>query len=576
MLGTADYNVRMRVLSLLFFCVCCFAQKRDADFAKLADRYFDEYYFKFDPVSGTQAGFHQYDALLPNGSRAEVEEEIATLKKLLPEFENFGSQGLSGPAAADRELVISNIQSQLLSLETIRMWEKNPDVYSSGVSGAIFVIMSRSYAPAAVRLRSTIAREKLIPRVFDSARANLKNPPKIYTEVALAQLPGIISFFQSDVPAAFKDVHDDALNAEFRNTNQAVIDALRAYEQWMKDDLLPRSSGDFRIGAEAYRKKLLYDEMVEIPLDRLLEIGYANLRQNQAEFKKVAAQIDPNGSAQQILDEAQKDHPSSGKLLESFKDVLGGLRDFIQTHKIVTIPTAIPPIVEETPPFMRALTTASMDTPGPFEKIAKEAFFNVTLPEKSWNEKQTEEYLEGFNKGTIISTAVHEVYPGHYTQFVWISRAQSKVRKLLGCGSNAEGWAHYTEQMMLDAGYGYGDLKLRLGQLQDALLRNARYIAGIQMHTGKMTVDEATEFFVKEGYQVRPVAEKEAKRGTSDPTYLVYTLGKLQILKLREDYQKLKGGKPNLQAFHDAFLQQGFPPIKIVRRALLGNDSPVL
>ncbi|HXK07674.1 MAG TPA: DUF885 domain-containing protein, partial [Verrucomicrobiae bacterium] len=204
------------------------------------------------------------------------------------------------------------------------------------------------------------------------------------------------------------------------------------------------------------------------------------------------------------------------------------------------------------------------------------AFFNVTLPEKSWTARQTGEYLEGFSRGTIISTAVHEVYPGHYVQFLWVARAPSKVRKLLGCGSNAEGWAHYTEQMMLDEGYGNGDLKLRLGQLQDALLRNARFIAGIQMHTGTMTVDEATEFFVKEGYQVRPVAEKEAKRGTSDPTYLVYTLGKLEILKLREDYRKLKGGKYTLQGFHDAFLQQGFPPIKIVRRALLGNDSPVL
>jgi len=161
-------------------------------------------------------------------------------------------------------------------------------------------------------------------------------------------------------------------------------------------------------------------------------------------------------------------------------------------------------------------------------------------------------------------------------QFLWMGRAPSKTRKLLGCSSNAEGWAHYTEQMMLDEGYGKGDLKLRLGQLQDALLRNARYIAGIQMHTGKMTVDQAVEFFVKEGYQVRPVAEKEAKRGTSDPTYLVYTLGKLQIMKLREDYQKMKGGKFTLQEFHDAFMQQGFPPIKIVRRALLGNDSPVL
>jgi len=175
-----------------------------------------------------------------------------------------------------------------------------------------------------------------------------------------------------------------------------------------------------------------------------------------------------------------------------------------------------------------------------------------------------------------VSTAVHEVYPGHYTQFLWIKNAPTRVRKLIGCSSNAEGWAHYTEQMMLDEGYGKGDLKVRLGQLQDALLRNARYIAGIQMHTGSMTMEQAIEFFVKEGYQVRPVAEKEAKRGTSDPTYLVYTLGKLQILKLRDDYRKMKGGKSTLQEFHDAFMAQGYPPVKIVRRALLGNDSPVL
>jgi uncharacterized protein (DUF885 family) len=566
----------MRILLALLLSVCCFAQKRDAEFAHLADRFFDEYMFRFDPASGTQAGFHQYDPLLPSGSRAEVDEQVATLKKLLPEYENFGVQGLSPSVVADRELVIATIKGQLLSLETIRPWEKNPDVYSSGVSSAIFVIMSRSYASSSVRLRSAIAREKLIPRVFDSARANLKNPPQIYTEVALSQLPGIVSFFQDDVPAAFKDVTDAALKAEFQTTNQAVIASLKAYEQFLKTDLLPRSKGDFRIGADAYRKKLLYDEMVDIPLDRLLEIGYANLRLNQAAFAKVAAEIDPKRPPQEILDEAQKDHPSADALLPTFKDTLSFLRGFIETNKLVTIPTAIPPIVEETPPFMRALTTASMDTPGPFEKVAKEAFFNVTLPEKAWDKKQTEEYLEGFNKGTIISTAVHEVYPGHYTQFVWTARAPSKVRKLLGCGSNAEGWAHYTEQMMLDVGYGDGDRMLRLGQLQDALLRNARFIAGIQMHTGKMTMDEATEFFVKEGHQVRPVAEKEAKRGTSDPTYLVYTLGKLEIMKLRDDYMKARAGKPSLQAFHDAFLQQGFPPIKIVRRALLGNDSPVL
>jgi uncharacterized protein (DUF885 family) len=227
-----------------------------------------------------------------------------------------------------------------------------------------------------------------------------------------------------------------------------------------------------------------------------------------------------------------------------------------------------------------------MDTPGPFEKVAKEAFFNVTLPEPTWSQKEVEEHMAGFNRGTIISTAVHEVYPGHYTQFLWVPYAPSKVRKLLGCSSNAEGWAHYSEQMMLDEGYGrtpgtdadhdVAFLKLRLGQLQDALLRNARFIVGIQMHTGKMSFDEGVEFFVKEGYQSRVNGMRETKRGTSDPTYLYYTLGKLEILKLRDDYKKKVGATFSLEDFHSEFMKQGFPPVKLVRKLMLGDDSPVL
>ena len=565
-----------RIVWMFLLAGVCLAQKRDSEFATLTDRFFDEVVFKYDPVQGTQAGFHQYDALLGSGSRADIDAQTGALHRFEKKVESFGTDSLSASVAADRELVLAQIRGQLLTLEVIRPWEKNPDIYSSGVSSAVFVIMSRKFAPADVRLKSVIAREKLVARLFQSARENLKNPPKIYTEIALEQLPRIVSFFQNDVPAAFKDVRDAPLLEDFRKTNQGVIDSLNAYQAFLKTDLLPRSNGDFRIGVETYRKKLLFDEMVDIPLERLLEIGRENLRRNQEEFKRVAAQLDKSRSVEQILNESMLDHPAVGKLLQSFRDVLSGLREFIEKNRIVTIPSKVPPIVEETPPFMRALTTASMDTPGPYEKVAKEAFFNVTLPEKTWDSKQTEDYLQGFNRGTIISTAVHEVYPGHYTQFVWIARAPTKVRKLLGCSSNAEGWAHYTEQMMLEEGYGKGDLKLRLGQLQDALLRNARFIAGIQMHTGRMTMEEAQEFFVKEGFQVRPVAEKEAKRGTSDPTYLVYTLGKLEILKLREDYKKMKGSAYTLQGFHDAFLQQGYPPIKIVRRALLGNDSPVL
>jgi uncharacterized protein (DUF885 family) len=562
-------------LALLILAALTFAQDRDAEFNKLADRYFDEVAFRFDPVQGTAAGFHQYDPLLASGSRAEVDQQTAALKKWEADVSGFDPRGLSQWAVSDRELLLSQIHGQLLTLETIRPWEKNADTYSSGATFAIFVIMARNYAPPAERLRSVVARERLIPRVLQSARENLKNPPQVYTEIALEQVPGLVSFFQNDVPKAFEPVTDAKLRSEFQESNRAVMGALEAYGAWLKNDLLPRSKGNFRIGAETYQKKLLYDEMVDTRLDKLLEIGYKDLRRNQEEFRRVARQIDPKRARQQILEELERDHPAGDKLMETFRGVLSGLRDFIEKRQIATIPSPVFPIVQETPPFSRALTTASMDTPGPYEK-AKEAFFNVTLPDPGWPPQKQEEYLEGFNRGTIISTAVHEVYPGHYTQFLWLQSVTTKARKLLYCGSNAEGWAHYSEQMMLDEGYGSGDLKLRLGQLQDALLRNARYIAGIQMHTGKMTQAEAADYFVKEGYQTRPVAEKEAKRGTSDPTYLVYTLGKLEILKLREDYKKLKGTQYSLEDFHDAFLKQGAAPIRIVRRALLGNDSPVL
>ena len=359
------------ILALAFSSM---AQNRDAEFTKLADRYFDEAVFPFDPVQGTYAGFHQYDAKLPSGSRAEIQAEIAALKKFEAEVRSFDARGLSAPIGADRELVLSQIRGTLLSLESIRPWEKNPDTYSSGVTSAIFLIMSRSFAPPEERLKLATARERLIPRVFQSARENLNNPPRVLTEVALEQLPGIVKFFQEDVPAAFRKVTDRQLQADFQKANQGVIGALNQYQAFLKNDLLPRSKGDFRIGAENYRQKLLYDEMVDIPLDRLLEIGLDDLHRNQAEFRRVAGQIDPKKTPAQILQELENDHPAGDKLLQSFRDVLGGLRSFVVSQKIVTIPSPVPPIVEETPPFMRALTTASMDTPGPFESVAKEAF----------------------------------------------------------------------------------------------------------------------------------------------------------------------------------------------------------
>ena len=415
-------------------------------FNRVSDEYFDQVYFRYAPTNGTLAGYHQYDGELENYSRKNIDAEIVALK----DFEKRMEAIHSGPAAldfvsrSDREMVLANIRSQLLTLEVIRPWEKNADNYSSACGNGAFTLMERKFASPDERLRSLIAREKQMPALLDAARVNLKNPPHIYTEIAIEQLPDIVTFFEDDVPLAFADAHDAALKAEFARSNAAVVTALNSYLNWLKTDLLPRSNGDFRIGADAFQKKLAYDEMVDTPLDKLLEIGWADLRKNQAHFNAVAKELEPDKEARAVLEELGENHPAPDHLLDAFRATFDGLVSFIRAHHIVTIPSDVRPIVEETPPFMRATTFASMDTPGPFEQHATEAYFNVTLPDPKLKPEEVEGFMHSFNVGTVISTAVHEAYPGHYIQFLWLPQAPSRVRKLLGANTDIEGWAHYT------------------------------------------------------------------------------------------------------------------------------------
>jgi uncharacterized protein (DUF885 family) len=572
------------------------AQKLSADgaaqtFSFLSDQYFSDVYFHFSPTLGTQAGLHQYDAQLENYSAVEIQKQIAALHTYEKKLVAIDPSALDAGPAGDYAMLLNSIRSSLLTLEVIRSWEKNPDVYSSGITASAFCIMSRAYAPAEERLRSLISREKEMPQVLQEARKNLKNPPRIYTEIALEQIDGLVSFFEHDVPSALLNRTNDPVTPEtraaFERSNAAVIQALKDYGAWMKSDLLPRSNGDFRFGAETFAKKLSYDEMVDISLDRLLQIAYSDLHKNQAEFARIAKELDPAKTPTEVLAELATIHPAPDKLLDAFHDTFDSLISFINTHHIITIPSPVQPTLEETPPFMRATTSASMDPPGPFETHSTTAFFNVTLPEKEWSAAHVAEHMASFNVGTIISTSVHEAYPGHYVQFLWTPQFPSKIRKLIGANTNIEGWAHYTEQMMLEEGYAAPPANatpaqiresklIRLGQLQDALLRDARFVNSIKLHTGQFTFDQAADFFVKEGYQSHSVALVETKRGTADAMYLYYTLGKLEIMKLREDMKKKQGAAFDLQNFHDSFMRQGFAPIKIVRKAMLHDDSPVL
>jgi uncharacterized protein (DUF885 family) len=547
----------------------------DAAFERLADEFLANH-FKRNPTASTYLGIHDFDTQLEDASKAAVDAEVAALKKYRGRFAAIDDARLSLPNQLDRTQVLSAIDSQLLDREVVRTWAKNPDVYSSGIGATAYIMIKRAFAPAPDRLKALVAREKLMPAVLDEARKNLDNPPGIYTDIAIEQIDGTRDFFKTAVPAAFQSVTDAALLAEFKQSNQAVVDALDRYKTFLQKDLKPRSNGTFAIGAETLAAKFRVDEGVTLPLDELLSIARRDLVKNKEAFVAAAAQISPGKDPRAVLLSISSQHPRPDLLLATTQGMLDSLRRFIIDKNLVTIPDAPPARVEETPPFLRATTAASMDTPGPFEKTAKEAFYTMTLPDPKWSKAQVDEFMRAWYPAQIANVSVHEVYPGHYTQFLYGPQFPSRIRKVFGASSNSEGWAHYCEQMMLDEGLSNGDPKARLAQLQDALLRDVRFIAGIQMHTGKMTMEEAKRAFEEDGYQPGPVALSEAKRGTSDATYGYYTLGKLMILKLRDDYRAKQGAQYSLKGFHDSFLKLGPLPLPLMRKAMLGEEGRVL
>ncbi len=574
------------VVALLALACATPALAADASsFATLADRYWDEN-LADQPDFATSKGVHTYDARLVDMSPAAVKRRIAAMHAWRDRLAAVDASKLSPDERADLATVRTNNESNLVAYEVVREWQRRPRVYTSTAIGSVYLVVKRDFAPLEARLASVIAREQQIPKLLEAARQNLRDVPRISVELALEELPANIEFLQKDTVQAFATVKDAALRAKFTASTEAATHALAQFGDWLKKDVLPKAKPEFAIGADAFAKKLAADELITEPLDRVLERGEAELARLRAEFIATAKKIDPTKPAPEVQASLSADHGKPTTLLADVQARLAGLRKFLVDHQIVTIPSTVMPIVQESPPFMRAFTLASMDTPGPYETKATEAYYNVTLPDAKWTPAEVESYMRGgFSRTVIEMVSIHEAFPGHYVQFLWMPKVRSRTRKLYACSSNAEGWAHYAEQMMLDEGVELSagmvkgatdqrtakgdDPKLRLAQLQEALLRAARYVVGIRMHTRGMTLAQAIDFFEKEGLQSRKVAEMEAKRGAEDPTYLYYTYGKLDILKLREAYAKKLGPQFTLRKFHDAFLAEGAIPLPLVRRALL-------
>jgi len=546
------------------------AFSNDAAYSKIADAILQDN-FRRHPASATDLGIHKYDSRLEDISRAARIGESKALKTFRKRLAALDPAALSPANQLDREQLLMAMDAGILDLDVVRRWTKDPDSYSGGITNAAYSIMKRAYAPADVRLKALIAREQKMPAALAEARKLLDNPPRIYTEIAIEQVDGNISFFRDDVPAAFEGVKDKALLAKFAKSNAKVIAALGEYKKFLQNDLLPKSKGSFAWGADTYAKALAANEGVTVPLDALLQFAEANRQKNEAAFQAAAKLIDPGKPADEVLAALQNDHPAPGDLLKVTQDELNSLRKFIDDNHILTIPPSDPATVKETPPFQRSTTSASMDTPGPFETAKLGGFYNMTLPDPRTSAAEQADFMRQWYYASITNVSVHEVYPGHYLQFLYAKSFPSDVRKVYGANTNIEGWAHYCEQMMLDEGFHMGEPKYRLAQLQDALLRNVRFIVGIKLHTQGMTVEEAIKLFGTQGHQPHPVAVSEAKRGTADALYGYYTMGKLAILKLRDDYKAKMGANYSLQKFHDSFIALGPLPMPLIRRAMLGE-----
>jgi uncharacterized protein (DUF885 family) len=525
-------------------------------FRSIADAYLD-WHYAVHPISATRDGIHDYDGELGRWTRDAIESQVQSLQRYRARLLAMDAAALDDNAFYDHEILTLQISAAILDLEQVRGWEKNPNFYGEIISEGLYTLASLAFDSPERRMVLATERLKHVPGVLAAARENLRKPPRIFTEVAIDELSGTHEFFKVNLVQAFATVKDDAIRARFNDALKPALDAIEKHIDWMRKDLLPASSGDFALGAELFRRKVALEEGIDMPVDELLRRGYDLMRSTQEQLKTLAG----DRPVKTLLKESSHEHPAGERLIPETQAMLDRLKAW--ASEVTSVPADAACRVQETPAFRRSLSFASMEVPGPFEKVARDAYYSITLPDPSWASDRQEQHLSFFNRYSLPLISVHEAYPGHYVQFLQVQHVPSKIRRAFGCASFSEGWAHYCEQLYADL---HPDPSLRLHQLQLALVRICRYVAGIEMHAKGMTLEQAVELFVNEGYMERVAAEREARRGTSDPTYLVYTLGKHEILKLRDEYKARTGG--SLKAFHDELLRTGYPPLPIARRIL--------
>lgn len=572
-------NSLLFISILLAFISCNKQGAGDAAFQQLADEYLNGY-LDWRPQTGTYLGLHEYDGKITDYSKTSIDKELARLKEFDKKFAAIDSASLSSKKYYDWQMLKMAVKNEIFNFEDLHNYTKNPMTYAGAIDVNIYV--KRNFAPIEQQLKSIIAIEKEAPNLYAVAKDNLLDTlSKPHTELAISMAQGTAFFLGKDLLEALKEkeIKDTALLNEFKTVNQKAIDAINDYATFLEKERLPKAQNNYAIGVDNYKKMLLYGEGITMTPDEILAIGMKELAKEQAAFDAAAKVINPNKPAIDVYNEMQKEHPTADSLIPDTRKHLEEIRQYLIDNNIITMPSEVRVKVEETLPYLRETSTASMDTPGPFEEKATEAYYYITPVNLKWTPAQQEDWLMQFNYYGTDIVSIHEAYPGHYTQFLHLNASDaSKVQKIFGSYAFIEGWAHYTELMMIQAGFAQnGDAtkaaKYRLAQSGEALLRLCRLCVSINTHCHGMKLEDATKFFMDNWHQGEKSSKQEALRGTFDPGYLYYTLGKLQILKLREDYKKQEGNNYSLMKFNNAMTDNGMPPIRMMREILLKDKK---
>jgi uncharacterized protein (DUF885 family) len=553
-------------------------------FAALVDEYLEQFAQRHPSIAAGN-GIHTHDATLDDFSAGAITAEIEWLRAFRRRLDAIEPAALTPDGRVDRRILQGIVDGWLLDLDIVRTWTRNPMIYASAISSGIHNLMTMESSPVEARAKQVIAKLTAVPRLLLSARENLKNPPQVFVERAIVMFRGAADLVAHDLSLAFADVTDPSLQEALRSAASGAQHAVNEYATELETRVLPNTTGSYATGTANVEARYRAEELIDTPSPALLAIGERELRKAQADFTATAARVDParpGRSPAGVWRDVLDDHPRRGELAAAAQKTVDDLFAFIRERRLVDLPDSERVVVAAAPAFDLGL--ASMHSSPPLEPHPVKSYYYVTDAQADWTPERQNAWLQKFNYPTLADISAHEVAPGHYVHSLFMRRTPGKIRRIwIGLNpfpqpsSGQDGWAHYAEQLVSDEGFKRDDPRYRLAQTSEALTRICRMIVGLRLHGGEWTIDRAAEFFEREAHLPAPAARQEAVRGTYDPTYGGYFLGKLAAFKLRTDYAAARGSAFDLREFHERVMTNGIAPWWAHRELLLPGDTrPVI